>query len=399
MKSTFSESTVSLRANSFWLLFARLSTQGLAVVFIALVARRLEPASFGQFTFIAATVFIGNTFTSFGTDTLLIREIAKARKVTSLAGGALTLQLVLSSLWCCVLILFRVQTPLLIFSLSLFPLAIFSIVSALLRAFERMDLFWGLSLVSGFTQILCAIFAYDLLTLCILLFIGNLTISFIALKILSILVPAFALIPLIDFRPLLPLVLPFAALTTLSVISQRLGVLSTSILIDDTATGLFSSAARVLDGMKFGHYAVLGALLPVLSRKAFHSRQNYHLAFMGLFTMSVLIAGAVVFFARPILLFLFGESYVPSVEILMIIAWCLVPYTVSAFLSVDLVARGKEITLLKTTFVSLVVWLLLFAWGIQSFGLAGASWAALGGEIFQAIILLLFRPKAVIENE
>ena len=399
MKSLFSASTVSLRVNSFWLLFARLSTQGLAVVFIALVARRLEPASFGQFTFIAATVFIGNAFTSFGTDTLLIREIAKARQAISLVHRALTLQLVLSSLWCCVLILFRVQTPLLIFSLSLLPLAIFSIVSALLRAFERMDLFWGLGLVSGFTQILCAIFAYDLLTLCILLFIGNLTTSFIALKILSILVPDFALIPLLDFRPLLPLALPFAALTTLSVISQRLGVLSTSMLIDDTATGLFASAARVLDGMKFGHYAVLGALLPMLSSGAFYSRQNYRLAFTGLFTLSVLIVGAVVFLARPIVLFLFGESYLPSVDILMILAWCLVPYTVSAFLSVDLVARGEEITLLKTTFVSLAVWIFLFAWGIKSFGLGGASWAALGGESFQAIILLWFRSKAAIENE
>ena len=399
MKSAFSESTVSLRANSFWLLFARLSTQGLAVVFIALVARRLEPASFGQFTFIAATVLIGNTFTSFGTDTLLIREIAKARQITSLAHAALALQLVLSSLWCCVLILFRVQTPLLIFSLSLFPLAIFSIVSALLRAFERMDLFWGLSLVGGFIQILCAVFAHDLLTLCILLLIGSLITSFIALRILSILVPDFALIPLPDFRPLLPLVLPFAALTTLSVIAQRLGVLSASLLIGDTATGLFSSAARVLDGMKFGHYAVLGALLPVLSRKAIHSRKNYRHAFTGLFTLSVLIAGAVVFFARPIVLFLFGESYLPSVDILRILAWCLVPYTVSAFFSVDLVAGGEEITLLKSIVVSLAVWLFLFAWCIKSLGLAGVSWAALGGEIFQAIILLLFRPKPKIENE
>ena len=171
MKNLFPASTVSLRVNSFWLLFARLSTQGLAVVFIALVARRLEPASFGQFTFIAATIFIGNTFTSFGTDTLLIREIAKARQVTSLVHSALSLQLVLSLLWCFILIVFRVKAPLLIFSLSLIPLAIFSIVSALLRALERMDLVWGLSLVSGFIQILCALFAHDLLTLCILFFI------------------------------------------------------------------------------------------------------------------------------------------------------------------------------------------------------------------------------------
>lgn len=398
MKSLFSETTLSLRANSFWLLFARLSTQGLAVIFIVLVARRLEPASFGQFTFIAATVLIGNTFTSFGTDTLLIREIAKTHQDTSHVRRALALQFVLSMLWCLIMFLFRVQPPLVVFSFSLFPLAVFSVVSALLRAFERMDLFWGLSLVSGFIQILCAVLAHDLLTLCILLILGNLITALIALKIFSILVPDFTWLPMLDFRPLLPLVLPFTALTTLSVISQRFGVLSTSILIDDTSTGLYSSAARILDGMKFGHYAVLGALLPALSRGAIHSKQNYRFAFTGLLTLSALIAGATVFLAHPIILLLFGESYISSAGILMILAWCLIPYTVSAFLSVDLVAHGKEIFLLGTTLVSLTVWIFLFVWWIGSFGLAGAAWAALGGEIFQAMILLLLRPKCGIEN-
>ena len=399
MKSLFSESTISLRINSFWLLFARLSTQGLAVVFIALVARRLEPANFGQFTFIAATVFIGNTFTSFGTDTLLIREIAKERHVTSLVHRALTLQFVLSALWCFTLVLFRVQMPLLIFSLSLFPLAVFSIVSALLRAFERMDLFWGLSLVSGFIQILCAIFAYDLFSLCALLLFGNFVTSFLALKLFSILTPGFGLFQLVDFRPLLPVFLPFAVLTTLSVVSQRLGILSTSLFIGDIATGLFSSAARILDGMKFGHYAVLGALLPVLSRGAFHSQQNYRLAFTGLFALSILLAGGVMLLARPLILFLFGKEYVSAADILIILAWCIVPYTVSAFLSVELVARGKENILLKTTIISLIVWVILFIWLIRSFGLAGASWAALCGEAFQAITLLLFRSQSVAPNE
>ena len=399
MKSLFSESTVSLRVNSFWLLFARLSTQSLAVVFIALVARRLEPASFGQFTFIASTVFIGNTFTSFGTDTFLIREIAKARRVTSLVHRALTLQFALSVLWCFTLIMFRVQPPLLIFSFSLFPLAIFSIISALLRAFERMDLFWGLSLLGGFIQIICALFASNLSSLCTLLLIGNLINAFLSLRIFSILVPDFGLFPLLDFRPLLPIVIPFAALTTLSVASQRLGILSTSLFIGDTATGLFSSAARILDGMKFGHYAVLGALLPLLSRGAFHSRQNYRLGFIGLFALSILLAGSIMLLARPIILFLFGSDYLPAADILMILAWCIVPYTVSAFLSVDLVTHGKENVLLKATIISLIIWIILFIWLIRSFGLTGVSWAALGGEIFQAIILIFFQSKLIAPKD
>jgi len=393
---------VSLRRNSFWLLFARISAQGLAVVFIALVARKLTTASFGQFTFIAAVVLIGNTFTTFGTDTLLIREIAKAGHVTVLVARAFTLQIILSAIWCFVTILFRMDTALLIFSFSLFPLALFSIVSALLRAYERMDLFWGVSLINGLVQILGAAFSSDLLTLCTFLLIGNIITSFLALRILSILMPDFSLFSFLDFRPLLPMVLPFAVLTTLSVLAQRLGVLSVSLLVGDIAAGLFSSAARVVEGMKLGHFAVLGALLPALSRKAVNSIQSYRVALIGLIIISAFLAIVAMFFAQPILHLLFGEKYIIAENLLVVLVWSLIPYTISAFVSVDLVAHGREVVLLGATSISLVVSLVLCILLIKYYGLPGAAWAVLAGEIIQAIILIqtsgVFRTSEVSQE-
>ena len=398
MKSSFSESTVTLRLNSFWLLFSRISGHVLAVIFIALVARRLEPANFGQFTFIAAAIFIGNTFTSFGTDTLLIREIAKAGQITELVGRAFTLQISLSVFWCFATLLFRAEAPLLIFSLSLFPLAIFSVVSALLRAFERMDLFWGLNLMNGLIQILAAILSKDLLTLCILLLIGNLLAAILALLIISILSPAFHLFSFLDFRPLLPLVLPLAVLTTLGVLSQRLGVLSVSTLLDQAATGLFSSAARVVDAMKFGHYAILGALLPALARGALHANKNYKMTFAALMGLSTVLAGTVTFLAHPIISIVFGAQYIPAVHLLTIIVWSLVPYTISAFLSVHLVVLGKEIVLLKITLLSLAFSIFLFIWLIKGYGLPGAAWAVLISETVQATIFIIIQNRSTIKN-
>ena len=396
MKSPFTGSMLSLRLNSFWLLFTRISALGLAVVFIALVARRLEPASFGQFTFIAATVFIGNTFTSFGTDTLLIREIARAGQITALVARAFTLQIILSAIWCSATLILRMDTPLVIFSLSLFPLAIFSIVSTLLRAFERMDLFWGLNLINGLVQILAAIFSSDLLTLCTLLLIGNILDFFLCLTdLFRFMMPASACCRLLTFVRFCALVLPFAALATLSALSQRLGVLSISVLVGDAATGLFSSAARIVDAMKFGHYAMLGALLPALSRGALHSKQNYQKAFAALLGLSILLAGTITFLAHPLLNFLFGEKYIPATNLLIVLVWSLVPYTISAFLSVQLVVLGKESALLRTVTTSLAVSIILFIWLIKQYGLAGAVWAALISEIIQATIFML----ATLKNQ
>ena len=100
----------------------------------------MEIESFGQFTLIGAVVLIGNTFTNFGTDTYIIRETARAGKVTDLIGRALSLQLLLSALWYAATTILRPDPPLLVYSLALFPLAMFSVATAALRGFQRMDL-------------------------------------------------------------------------------------------------------------------------------------------------------------------------------------------------------------------------------------------------------------------
>src|SRR5690348_10935688 len=87
-----------LGRNSLWLLAARIGTQGLAVLFTVLLARRLGANGFGEYAFMAAVIFIGNTLTTFGTDMLLIRDIA-ARDDFSRLPAALFLQLALSVLF------------------------------------------------------------------------------------------------------------------------------------------------------------------------------------------------------------------------------------------------------------------------------------------------------------
>src|SRR5688500_11619985 len=86
--------------NSLWMLLSRITTQALSLVFIGSVARNLGSGIFGQYALLAATVYIGNVFTTFGTDALLIREIARERRFTPLASTVLWVQISLSVLWC-----------------------------------------------------------------------------------------------------------------------------------------------------------------------------------------------------------------------------------------------------------------------------------------------------------
>ncbi len=379
----------SLRHNSLWLLLARLTAQGLAILFIALLARRLDIVSFGQFAFIAAVVLIGNTVTNFGTDTYLIRELARAGKPTDLIPRALSLQLSLSALWVVITLILKPNSPLLLYSLALFPLAFISVATAFLRAFERMDLVWIISLLNGFIQIVAATFSSDIWTLCLYLLIGQILTAFISYWICFASLPNFSLLPLGDAQPLFKLTLPFAALTILLVLSQRLGVLTVSALLGDSATGIFSSVARVVDGLKLGHYAVLGALLPVISRGTQQSKQSFRKGFVLLLSLTFLFAIGLSVFPRAVILILYGENFTSAMPLLALLGWSLIPYTVSSFISYDLIARGQEKTLVKATVISLVVFLVAYFWLISVYNLNGVIYATLIGEIMQAVIFLI----------
>jgi O-antigen/teichoic acid export membrane protein len=386
----------SLRQNSFWLLFARITAQGLAILFVALVARRLGVESFGQFTVIGALVLIGNTFTNFGTDTYLIREIAREGKVTELIPRTLALQLLLSALWWIAILIVRPDKPLILYSLALFPLAIFSVATATLRAFERMDLVWSLSLVNGLMQIIGAIFSSDLWTLCLYLLIGQILAAAFSYWTCFASLPDFNLFPLYDPRPLVRLTLPFAALTILIVLSQRLGVLTVSSMLGDSPTGIFSSVTRVVDGLKLGHYAVLGALLPVISRNTIQSKQSFRKGFILLIGLSLLIAIGLSIFPRLIIVILYGEEFISAVRLLALLGWGLIPYTISSFISYDLIARGYEAKLVKATSFSLIAFLVLYLWLISAYNINGTVYAVLIGEIIQAVIFLWFQFNSLV---
>lgn len=376
----------SLHRNSLWLLFARLSAQGLAILFIAVAARRLGVESFGQFTFIGAVVLIGNTFTNFGTDTYIIREVASTQQIAPTVRRVFGLQLLLSALWCLITLLIRPSAPLIIYSLALFPLAVFSVATATLRAFERMDLVWTLSLTNGLVQVVAALLAADIWMLCLFLLVGQFIVAGIAYWVCVFFLRDFQLFPFEAISPLFRSTFPFAALTLLLVLSQRLGILTVSALLGDSATGIFSSVTRVVDGLKLGHYAVLGALLPVISRGRTESRQSFRNGFFLLMGLSLVLAIGLALFPRMIILVLYGKDFSSAVRLLSILGWSLIPYTISSFISYDLIARRQENTLVKATTISLAVFLALYFWFVSNYSLNGAIYAALVGEAVQAIV-------------
>jgi PST family polysaccharide transporter len=395
-----------LGLNSLWLLLTRLLTQGLTLAFIALVARRLGVATFGQYAVMAALVFLGNTATTFGTDTVLIRETARAGGLTRLAPVALQLQLVLSVSWIGSVIgigfvfpaaLPESRLPLIVYLLSLFPLAFYTVFSALLRAFERMELFLALNLFATLLQTLGVAVLIrtqsDLLILCAWLSLTQVAAA-VAGGWLCSRLEAFPALwrpaRLAEVWALVRLAWPLAALTALAIFSQRLGLLMLLPLSGDVPAGWFSAAARLVEGVKVGHFAVLGALLPTMSRRPSPEAERlFRVSWAALLALSMALTLGLTLLADPIVTLLYGSNFAPAAPVLRLLAWSLIPYTFSAYFSLDFVARGLERKVLSATTLGAIVSAGLYALLIPQLGAMGAAWGMLAGEGILATFLWL----------
>jgi O-antigen/teichoic acid export membrane protein len=406
-----------LSLNSFWLLGARFGGQALALLSTILIARRLGETGLGQYAFIAAVVFIGNTLSSFGLDTLLIREIAtRAPSWEETISAALFIQLGLSAAFIAgtVVIAPRLsnQTPetlqaFRLATLALIPMAFSTITSAVLRASERMDLYMLFSVgTAGLATVGTALvlrFGYGLTGIAAAALFAQACGAVLAALLVRTRLPGLRwrwMVPRGEAtRRALRIGLTLATLMVLAVFYQRLGTLMLSLLEGDAATGWYSAAARVVEALKTLPAAFFGALFPLASRAAGSPARGtfnptYRKAFSGMLALALAGAAVAFFFAGPIIRLLYGPGYEPAVEMLRVLIWSL-PATLFALkFSFDLVTHGRERLAAIALAVTLSLTALLLYVLINRFGPVGAAAAVVAGESFHAVLLwLLGRPR------
>jgi O-antigen/teichoic acid export membrane protein len=391
-----------LAKDSLWVLAARLGAQGALALFTILIARRLGSAGFGEYAFIASAVFIGNMLTTFGTDMLLIREIAARRDFSQLL-PSLFLQLSLSF----VLIIFIRVLPTLpgqsaagwlalkIYSLALIPFAFFSIFTSVLRGLQRMDHYAGLNLSTALIQ-LAATFVFiqtgsSVVTLAWLLLAVQIAAAALAGWLCKDQFSNFrrpAQLSLRQFRPVLPL----AALGVLGILYQRLGILLVTFWLGAAATGWFSAALRAVEFAKTAHLAVFTVLYPAMANSKGRWK-DFRLVWLILLTGALTAALGISLLASPLTLVLFGVEYAASIPVLRLIAWMLVPFTINTYLTLTFVATNREKPVLIALSASLLILILLNILWTPRFGILGAGWAMLLAECIQAGMLLVQYPK------
>lgn len=399
-----------LGRNSLWLLVARVGTQGLAVLFTILLARQLGGAGFGEFAFLTAIMMIGNILTTFGTDMLLIREIAGAGDFSQLP-AALLLQLLLSVpymllVWLAAPLLPQLRPPaqlaLQVYSLALIPMAFFSVFSAALRGHQSMGAYTLLNLVFSVLQLL-AVWEFaqgpnELAVLVLLLICAQVLAALLSMLLCARQIDGFWRSWHFSGRALRDVTLagaPLGWLGLLGMIYQKLGLGLVSSLGGAALAGWFSAGQKAVEAAKTGHQAAFSALYPALAEAGASSGPGWSRAmrysWWFLLAAAVLAAAGLSVFAAPLVQLAYGSEYEAAVPVLRILAWVLVPYTVNNFLTLSFVVAKKERVIGWVLAVSLLGLGLLSVWWIPVAGAVGAAWAALGAECLQAVLLLMQR--------
>ncbi len=282
-------SLTRLSRNSLWLLLSRIGTQLGMALFTILLARSLGAGGFGGYAFMASVVVIGNVLTTFGTDMHLIREIAVTEDLAPL-GPALLIQLVLSAIFISVVWMSSEWLPsqdpaaaaaVRIYSLSMAPLAFYTIFTTALRGRQQMLSYSLLNLALTAMQILAALWLHwrggGLINLAILLLIMQIGGALLAGAICANLFPRgnwMWRFPVRDVFLLLRASAPIALLGLLGILYQRLSFIFLPALAGAAAAGWFSAGARTHRSRKDRACRRLHSTLPGDGAVAHRGRQR-----------------------------------------------------------------------------------------------------------------------------
>lgn len=396
----------ALGQSTAWLLAARVGTQSALVLFSVVVARRLGAAGYGEYAFVAAILFVANVLTSFGTDTLLVREIA-ARRGAALAAPALALQLALSA---AIVVLVGLaaplmpgQSPVTIAALrlglaTLLPLAPYTVLSAMLRGGAHMRAYAALNLVVAWAQLVASLVVVP---------VGGTVLQVAAVLVATQCFAAAAAVtachasgvdlgplaadPRPRFRALLAAGAPIAILGALGMLYQRSAVLIVSTVAGPAATGFFSAGQRVVEAAKTVHVAAWSALFPAFAedrgRGATPPTDLVPRSLVALVPLAVAAAATLTLLARPVVVSVFGASFLAAVTPVRILVWVLVPYTIGSHRSLELIAARREGEIARALTLALVTLAVVAALSVRSIGIVGACWAVLTAECVQAVAL------------
>jgi O-antigen/teichoic acid export membrane protein len=386
--------------NTFYQMAGKVSTSVIGVISFAFLARYLQN-QLGEYVLISSFVGFIVVFADLGLGTLLTREIASKRADEKYISFIFTLRLLLAvfvTIIGSIAIFFfpysievKIGVCLLAIANIFFILAatVWSIFQAELR-FEKIVFAQVIS--SVITCILTI--AFVLLKLPLLYFVLASSIGISICFIATYLSYAKTISLKIDkkaFLKILKEAWPIGAGVIISVIYFKIDALILPFYYNPSThpdLSYYSTAYKIFEvAITFGGFYT-GTLFPVFS--AHLQSKNFILHFKKHLTFTILLGVAgcstLFIFAKLFIFILAGEGFYPATLALQILSFAAVSSILSGFFLNIAIAGGKQLLLLKYSFIAAVLNICLNLLIIPKYSFIGASWTTV---VTQLLILIM----------
>jgi O-antigen/teichoic acid export membrane protein len=370
--------TLRLTKNFVSLLVSGIVDKLVYVMLFALLARKLPKEDYGAYSLILALIFVGGVLTNLGMELVVIRDVAKNRKTASeLLSNSLLLGIVLSlTAWGLIIgLAFILRYDAVVLKIIGSGGIIFLFMgidqasSAIFKGYQRMEV---TSLLGMFNSTLLFLLSYLVLNMggglstLIWVLVGMAGIK----SLISIFIVNKYFVKLIwkfdkstIFR-IVKLSFPFALMMVYGIFIRRTGLLMMGWLKPLSEVAIYGAADKGLDFLSLFGDSMGAALFPALAAQLISSREeSWRLYRDSIGFFAILGFGGAVYttiMAKPILGFIFGQSFSIGSNSLIWLSWVFFLNVMGGSASILLFAVGDQMTrLLSLSFLVLGINIIL----------------------------------------
>ncbi|MBN1155703.1 flippase [candidate division KSB1 bacterium] len=402
-----------LAENTGAMMIARGLQPFLNFILVVFISRWIGVDGLGEYTTIFSLIFVFQLICAFGLRMLLTREVAKYPEQTNrYLSNSLVLALAISCLSILVMVLVvyvlrydaSITLNASILSLSLIPTALDEIFIGILAGHERLKVVGLATIIEEAIKVsLCVLFLYlghGILTVVIIYVI----LRFFSSALLYYFIRRFVMVMHFEFDltfaiNLLRQTKIFAYSSVLFALYLQIDVIILSKFGTIEDVGIYGASMRILRFLIMMVQSFFIAFYPILSKlykedklkfdKACYSSGKYFL----ILTIPLAILTSLIF-DKVVVLF-FGADFRPSILVLQIIIWSIIPFAISKLLSFALLASDNQkadlwVNLISTIIKGVLLIVFVYFWGYIGISF-GTLWA-----MFAMVLVQLFMSKSIL---
>jgi len=386
--------------NSFLLSSSQIVSRAIGFLYYIFLARNLPVENFGIYTFTLAFVYNFFPVADFGLERLVLKDISRdSSKAQYYFSRLLPLRIILGVFSVFLILLLglilgqnsRQIFYFLLFGLSIIPYNLTFIIASIQNAREKMHysalanllailftVFWGIIFIRAGLSLSFIITAF-LLSYSIVFLLFFLLLKKMDLRFLLVWDFGFC-------RNLLSQSWQFAVFLIIGVFYLRLSVVMVGLLSGAESSGIYGSSYKFIEALVLVPQSIALALFPVFSRLYLENKSKlkdlYFKSLGFLFILSLPIFAVFWFLPELIIRYSYGEKYLSAMIVYPALAIASVLFFLNSLPGNIIQVSEKPKRFLPFSIANFLFLLFLCFYLIPKYGLIGAGWAVVGGEIF-----------------